>query len=202
MIRTLLAMPGGLLRGALRIVLSTQDDIDVVAERDTLDEAIAAVRTDTPDVTVLDMQLVGLDRSAAGRDAYKAMPDCKILVLVDPRRPGLLRGRMRNPPLTIGLLAHSAAPEQVVDGVRRLAREERVLDADLVVAALRSDGPLTDAELRVLQAARLGWPVKEIAAELSISPGTVRNHLSRVLAKTGARTRIEAIHIAENSGWL
>jgi two-component system response regulator DesR len=195
-------MPTGLLRGALRFVLSTQDDIDVVAERATLDETIAALRHARPDVTVLDMNLVGMDHSKAGRDTYHAMPDTKVLILVDPRRPGLLRRELRNPPLTVGFLAHSAAPEQVVDAVRRLARAERVLDAELVVAALREGGPLTAAELRVLQAARMGWPVKEIARELGLSPGTIRNHLSRILAKTGARTRIEAIHIAEKSGWF
>jgi two-component system, NarL family, response regulator DesR len=90
----------------------------------------------------------------------------------------------------------------VGEGIRRLYRREPVLDADLVVAALRTRSPLTPQEVRVLQAAAEGWPVKEIARKLGLSPGTVRNYLSRVIAKTGARTRIEAVHIAQQAGWV
>jgi two-component system response regulator DesR len=195
-------MPGGLLRGALRYVLSTQDDIDVIAELDNLDEAISVIRADRPDVTVLDLDIVEIDAVATVHEVHAEIPDCKVLVLVDPRRPGLLNAKLASKPPTIGFLAHTAQPELVVDAIRRLVRHERVLDGELVAAALRPRGPLTAGELRVLQVAAQGWPVKEIAAKLSISPGTVRNHLSRVIAKTGARTRIEAIHIAQRAGWI
>ncbi|GAB7046941.1 response regulator transcription factor [Catenuloplanes indicus] len=204
MVRILLAMPQGLLRGALRYVLSTHPDMDVIAERDAVDATIEAVRSDAPDVTVLDLELLngpGRDPAGAARAAHSELPDSKILVLVDPRRPGVGAHIASGPP-TIGFLAQTASPERVVDAVRRLAAGEPVVDADLLVAALMPSSPLTDRELHVLEVAALGTPVKEIARTLSLSPGTVRNHLSRIIAKTGARNRIEAIHLAKEKGWI
>ncbi|GAB7044244.1 MULTISPECIES: response regulator transcription factor [Catenuloplanes] len=204
MVRILLAMPQGLLRGALRYVLSTHPDMDVVAERDAVDATIEAVRSDPPDVTVLDLELLngpGQDPAGVARAAHSELPDSKILVLVDPRRPGVASQIATVSP-TIGFLAQTASPERMVDAVRRLAAGEPVVDADLLVAALTPTSPLTDRELRVLEVAALGTPVKDIARTLSLSPGTVRNHLSRIIAKTGARNRIEAIHLAKEKGWI
>jgi two-component system response regulator DesR len=201
-IRTLLAMPGGLLRGALRYVLTAQEDIDVIAELDDLDEVITAVREDRPDVTVLDLDIIAVQAHPGGCAVNAETPEGKVLVLVDPCRPGLIGVKLASSPPGIGFLARTVQPELVLDAIRRLVRDERVLDGELVVAALRPKGPLTASELRVLQAVAVGWPVKEIAVRLSIRPGTVRSHLSRIIAKTGARTRLEAIHIAQQAGWI
>ncbi|GIE94486.1 DNA-binding response regulator [Paractinoplanes rishiriensis] len=207
MVRIQLAMPGGLLRGALRFVLSTQPDIDVIAEHDAVDGAIETVRTEKPDVTVLDLELLSdeaghvIDASGAAQQAHNELPDAKVLVLVDPRRPNIA-SRLSTVPPTIGFLSQSAPPERVVDAIRSLAAGEPVVDGDLLVAALTQTTPLSEKELRILAVAALGAPVKEIARKLALSPGTVRNHLSRILAKTGARNRIEAIHIAQESGWI
>lgn len=203
-VRILLAMPHGLLRGALKYVLSTHPEMDVIAERDAVESTIEAVRADPPDVTVLDLELLngpGRDPAGAARTAHSELPDSKILVLVDPRRPGF-GSQIATVPPTIGFLAQTASPERVVEAVLRLAAGEPVVDADLLVAALTAKVPLTARELRVLEEAALGTPVKEIAGTLSLSPGTVRNHLSRIIAKTGARNRIEAIHFAKEKGWI
>ncbi len=202
MIRTLLAMHRGLLRGALRFVLSKQDDIEVIAEWDNLDDVLASVRAERPDVTVLDLDVIGESGNVTPRDVQGKMPGCKVLVLVNPRRSSLVQAELAEVAPDIGFLAQTVSPDRLVDGVRRLARDQPVLDADLVVAALRAKGPLTARERRVLEVAAEGAPVKEIAARLALSPGTVRNHLSRIIAKTGARTRIEAIRIAGERGWL
>ncbi|WP_307848942.1 helix-turn-helix transcriptional regulator [Micromonospora sp. U56] len=78
-----------------------------------------------------------------------------------------------------------------------------MLDPDLVVAALAVAGsPLTPREREVLDVAAEGHPVRDIAERLVLSAGTVRNHLSRIMAKTGARTRLEAVRIARESGWI
>ncbi len=206
MVRILLAMRGGLLRGALRYVLSAEPDIDVVAECDAVTNAIDRVRGGEPDVTVLELDLLndgdaGLDARRAAQEAHAELPDTKVLVLVDPRRPRFGTQIASTPP-TIGFLAQSAPPDRVVDAIRRLVRGERVVDADLLAAAMTSTVPLTTGELRVLKVAAQGLSVKDIAANLSLSPGTVRNHLTRILAKTGAQNRIEAIHIARTSGWI
>jgi two-component system response regulator DesR len=205
MVRVQLAMPGGLLRGALSFVLSAQPDIDVIAEHDAVGGAIQTLRTHSPDVTVLDLDLLGdgngIGARQAAQEAHAELPDSRVLVLVDPRRPGFASQIAAVPP-TVGFLAQSAPPERVVDAVRRMARDEPVVDGDLLVAALTRPPPLSERELRVLVVAARGHSVKEIAVELAIAPGTVSNHLSRILAKTGARNRIEAITIAREAGWI
>lgn len=194
MIRTLLALDGALIRGALALVLAAEQDIHVVAEVDRGDALDPAIWTQLPDVAVIDADLLdGENPSMVG--------PCPLLVLADRRRPRGLYD-MLCARRTVGILGNDVAPQRVVDGVRRLARGEPVVDAELVVAALTSTGPLTGREADVLEMAATGSPVLEIASRLSLSPGTVRNHLGRIKRKTGARTRIEAVRVAQDAGWI
>ncbi|WP_422735428.1 response regulator transcription factor [Micromonospora sp. WMMD729] len=194
MIRTLLALDGALVLGALSFVLAAEEDIHVVAELDRGDAVPAAVRTQRPDVVVADLDLV--EEEVPGRLGL-----CPVLMLVHPQRARRLRG-MLSPSRTVGILRNDAAPQRVVDGIRRLARREPVLDADLVVAALHSDNPLSDRERQVLTLTAAGAPVAEVAATLGLTRGTVRNHLGRIARKVGARTRVEAVRLAGEAGWI
>ncbi|WP_433261702.1 response regulator transcription factor [Micromonospora vinacea] len=194
MIRTLLALDGALVLGALSFVLAAEDDIRVVAEVDRGDAVSAAVRAQRPDVVVADLDFVeGVDPDRLGR--------CPVLVLAHPHRARRLRGLLC-PTRAVGILRSDAAPHRVIDGIRRLARREPVLDADLVVAALHSDGPLTSRETEVLRLTAAGAPVAEVAASLGLTRGTVRNHLGRIARKVGARTRVEAVRMAGEAGWI
>lgn len=193
MIRTLLILDGALVRGALAFVLSAQDDIDVVGEGDGADDATALIRSLRPDVVVTDLGLM------AGPD--RGFP-CPALVLATQRQARRLAAAVRQQVQPCGFLGDHVAPQRVVDGVRRLARGEAVADARLAAAALTRGNPLTEREAEILEIAATGSPAKDIAARLHLSPGTVRNYLSRVVAKVGARTRIEAVRIAQESGWI
>lgn len=200
MIRTLLALDGVLIRGALAFVLTTYDDIDVVAEVERAEDIPPAMWAHRPDVAVVDHNLFGSD----GRLHRTGWPEqsCPVLVLVDSRRARVLRDALRNQESHIGLLGNDVAPDRVAEAIRRLHRGETVVDGDLVVAALTKANPLTTRETQVLDVAAKGWPIAEIAAKLSLSPGTVRNHLSRIAGKVGARTRIECVRIAQEAGWI
>ena len=200
MIRTLLAVDGALIRGALAFVLTIEDDIDVVAELDRIEQVEPAIRSSRPDVAVVDSGLFGTGRPAESAPRYEH--PCPVLVLVDPRRPRALSDALHARGRAVGFLGNDVTPQRVVDGVRRLARGEPVVDAELVVAALNQESPLTPRETEVLEIAADGSPVVEIAARVGLSPGTVRNHLSRIAAKAGARTRIEAVRIARDAGWI
>ena len=102
-----------------------------------------------------------------------------------------------------GFVVKDAPPEQLVDAVRRVHSGFRVVDPVLAAESLASgSSPLTDREREVLQAAHVGGTVSDIAKKLYLSEGTVRNHLSSAIGKTGARTRAEAARIAEERGWL
>ncbi|WP_428965626.1 response regulator transcription factor [Micromonospora fluostatini] len=194
MIRTLLALDGALVRGALALVLDAQHDIRVVAELDRGDRVRPVVREHRPDVAVVDLALLD-------GDVHAAVAACPVLVLADRRRARdlcdmLAEGR------AVGILGTDVAPQAVVDGVRRLARGEPVVDADLVVAALAEASPLTGREAEILTLTAAGSPVGEIAAALGLSAGTVRNNLTRITRKCGARTRVEAVRIAREAGWI
>jgi two-component system, NarL family, response regulator DesR len=102
-----------------------------------------------------------------------------------------------------GFIVKDAPAATLADGVRRVARGERVIDPELVAAALETGStPLTDRETDVLRAASSGIPTDQIATELSLSPATVRNYPSNAISKVGGRNRIDAIRIARDAGWL
>ena len=102
-----------------------------------------------------------------------------------------------------GLISKDAPPSRLADGIRRVARGERVIDPALAVAALRAPrNPLTMRELEVLRVLAMGLPSAEIAAKLDLRIGTVCNYVSTIIRKTGARNRVEAVRIAGESGWL
>ncbi|SDY91888.1 two-component system, NarL family, response regulator DesR [Micromonospora pattaloongensis] len=201
MIRTLLALDGALVRGSLAFVLGGQDDIDVVAELDGKEQIAPALCSMHPDVAVVDFDLFGAEGPPHCPAGTHRSP---MLMLVDPRRSQALSRVLRTHvrAQTVGFLGNHVPPLRVVEGVRQLSRGEPVVDADLVVAALNKESPLTARETEVLQLAAEGLPVREMAIKLSLAPGTVRNHLSRILTKAAARTRIEAVRIAREAGWI
>lgn len=200
MIRTLLAHDGALARAALAFVLCRDDDIEVVAQAGRYEEVAPQVRACRPQVTVLDLDLVPL----ADRPRLSALrcPDGGMVVLAEARQSGALRSILADPVSGVGFLAKDHPPHRLVAAVRTLASGGHVLDPDLVVSALRTSSPLTPRETEVLSAAAEGLPVAEIAARLGLSAGTVRNHLTRVMGKAGARTWIEAVRKAHDAGWI
>jgi len=203
-IRILLGYRGALSRGALATVLAAEPDMVVVAEPARGEQVLAVAMQVRPDVAVLDFALPGgVAVGELSRTLCRTLPSCSTLIVIDRRScAGIGRSLARLAP-RVGLLGTESTPADLVDGVRSLVRGEPVLDAELAVAALRSvETVLTDRECEVLRQARLGATAKEIAKSLCLSTGTVRNYLSRVLAKTGARTRIEAIRIAQEAGWI
>jgi two-component system response regulator DesR len=188
------------MRGALAAVLSREPDLIVVAEVVRADAVLSEARRTRPDVAVLDPRLPG---AIDVGELYRIAPTLGILVLLD--RQSDARASLRLAPLAprVGLIATDASLNDFVDGVRQIANGQPVLDVDLAVAALTlRNNPLTPREREVLRLLMTGAVTEEIATRLSLSTRTVRNYLSHIMAKTGARTQIEAIRIAEDAGWL
>jgi two-component system, NarL family, response regulator DesR len=201
MIRVLIAEDMHLIRGALVALLSLEDDMEVVAELDRGDEIVSTALVTRPDVAVLDIDLPGLDGLSAAAQLYEQLPECRTLVLTGLSQPGnLLRALQVH---VRGFIVKDAPADALAQGIRRVAAGERVIDPDLVAAALETgSSPLTPRESDVLRAADDGITTDEIAARLALSPATVRNYLSNAIAKVGARNRIDAIRIARNAGWI
>ncbi|BCY10713.1 response regulator transcription factor [Actinoplanes sp. L3-i22] len=201
MIRILLVEPVTLLRGALAATLSLEDDLDVVADLGDLDPALDMARAVSPDVAVVDIALLAGDGLATFDRLRAGQPGCATLALAGPDEPVLLNRALDR--RVGGVVSTQAAPCELVRGIRGLVRGERVIDAGLAVAMVAAPrSPLSARELDVLSVAASGVPSTEVAAELHLSTGTVRNYISAILRKTGARNRLEAVRLAENAGWL
>jgi two-component system response regulator DesR len=201
MIRVLLADDQAMVRGALATVLDLEPDIEVVAQVGSGDEVLPAAKESTPDVALLDVQMPGKDGLTAAAELHAALPGCRIIVCTTFGRPGYLARAMAAG--AAGFVVKDSPPEQLVDAVRRVSGGLRVVDPALAAESLATGpSPLTVREREVLRAASDGGTVADVARRLYLSEGTVRNHLSAAIGKTGARTRAEAVRLAEENGWL
>lgn len=178
-----------------------EEDLNVVAETGHGDDVAELVSQEHPDIAVLDFDLPTTEplsklcRRLAGR--------CHVLLVAERRSAASRNNEVVALVSVAGLMATDGPPEALIDNVRKMMNGEAVLDSELARAALTATtNPLTEREREVLQLADEGLTARDISAKLFLSHGTVRNHLSRILSKTGARTRIEAIRIAQESGWL
>lgn len=175
-------------------------DLHVVGRVDFEDDVPAAVAAHDAAVVVVNAdymvsQVLPLVTDLRARNRCTA-----VLMLVDPGKPGMLPTRHRSEGLSF--LVRGATPGLLAATVRRLAGGERVVQPQLEVAQLGEHRLASTRELEVLGLAAEGSTVAEIAGRLYLAPGTVRNYLSAVITKTGARNRIDAIRIARRGGWL
>ena len=201
MIRLLLADDQALVRAALAALLSLQDDFEVVAEVGRGDEVVDAARAHQPDVALLDVDMPGLDGLAAAAILTTEVPSCRVMIVTTFGRPGFLRRAMEAG--VSGFVVKDAPAELLADAIRRVWSGERVVDPALAAATLAGGtSPLTGRERDVLVAARDGASVAVIATRVFLSEGTVRNHLSSAISKTGVSNRMEAVLVAEDRGWL
>ncbi len=201
MTRILLAEDQAMVRGALAALLAMERDLEVVAEVGRGDEIVARALATRPDVALLDIELPGLDGLSAAARLRAAVPRCRVVMLTTFGRPGYLRRAMEAG--ASGFLLKDAPAADLAAAVRRVARGQRVVDPGLALAAL-SEGanPLSEREREALALTATNGTVADIAGQLGLSEGTVRNHLSAAIQKTGARNRAEAARIASDKGWL
>lgn len=204
-IRLLLADDQALVRGALASLLTLEPDLEVVGQAGNGNDAVMAVRELRPDVAVLDIEMPGMD----GIDTMRAIRDvacaggfvCRGLIVTTFGRPGYLRRAFDAG--ASGFVVKDTPSDQLADAVRTVFAGGRVVDPALAQESLAAGAnPLTEREKDVLRAALSGAGARDIAAQLFLSPGTVRNHLSSAIAKTHTHNRSEAASAALEKGWL
>jgi two-component system response regulator DesR len=200
-IRLLLADDQALVRGALAALLELEPDLAVVAQVGRGDEVVETARATGAHVALLDVEMPGLDGLAAARDLKAQYPECRSLIVTTFGRPGYLRRAMEAG--AGGFVVKDTPASQLAEAVRRVAAGLRVVDPALAAESLAAGvSPLTDRETDVLRVVQRGGTIREIARELHLSEGTVRNHLSSAIGKTGARNRSDAAITASAQGWL
>ncbi|MBE1464255.1 two-component system response regulator DesR [Kibdelosporangium phytohabitans] len=200
-IRVLLVVDMDLLRDALATLLSDQHDMEVVADLKCDDNVVPIAARMRPDVVVIDVDQPCTRGLTMVPELRARMPHAQVVALAAARPPGLVQRALTAE--VLGLVDKNASAQRLLTAIRGAARGSQVVDVNLAVAALAAGpNPFTPRELQVLRLAADGASGPEIATRLSLSKGTVRNYLSKVMSKTCARTRIDAIRIVREAGWL
>jgi len=200
-IRLLLVDDQILSRGVLRSGLERERDLEIVAELARTEDVVAAAKRHRANIALVDAGGPGYDSINVTTELRTSMPECRVVMLTTYGRPGHLRRGLEAGAKGIALKG-SPVP-QLADAVRRVHLGLRVVDANLAAEVLiYTETPLDRGETDTLRAAREGGSVATMAQKLDVSERLVRNRLWSAIGKTGARTRADAITIAERNGWL
>ncbi|MBZ8176980.1 response regulator [Corynebacterium sp. 3HC-13] len=200
-IRVLIADDQSLVRGALAALLSLERDIEVVAETGIGSDVVELVRTQEVHVALLDIDMPGMSGIEATGALTSAGLACRSIIVTTFGRPGYLKKALTAG--ASGFVVKDTPPEQLAETVRRVHAGHRVIDPTLAEESLFTpDSPLTEREIEVARVASTGADTREIAKQLHLTQGTVRNHVSSIIAKTGASNRYEAARKAKDFGWL
>jgi len=200
-IRVVLAEDQTMVLGALAALLDMEGDIEVVARARSGDEALKLVQQHRPSVLVTDIEMPTMTGLEVAAELKRRGTSVRVIILTTFARAGYLRRALDAG--ASGYLLKDMPAEQLADAVRRVHRGLRVIDPQLAAEAWTDEpDPLTERERQVLRLAGEGMASSDIAMELNLSEGTVRNYLSEAINKMGAANRVEAARLARTKGWL
>lgn len=199
-IRVVIAEDQGMVLGALAALLEIEGDISVVGRAHNGKEALHEVLAQKPDVFLTDIEMPEMTGLEVAAELKRRRCGTRVIILTTFARTGYLRRALEAG--ASGYLLKDMRAEQLADAVRRVQQGLRVIDPELATEAWGEPDPLTDRERQVLRLAGEGMAGGDIAVQLKLSEGTVRNYLSEAISKLGAGNRVEAARIARTKGWL
>ena len=200
MIRILLAEDQAMVRGALSALLGLEPDITVAGSAADGETAWRELQRLQPDVLVTDIEMPGLTGLELAQRVQRHGLATRVVIVTTFARAGFLRRALDAG--VGGYLLKDAPAEHLADAIRQVHRGGRAIDPQLAVEAWTGADPLNDRERQVLRLAGEGRSAAEIAEQLNLSHGTVRNYLSECIGKLGVSNRIEAHRLARQKGWL
>ncbi|MFZ5636082.1 MAG: response regulator [Pseudomonadota bacterium] len=200
MIRVLLAEDQAMVRGALTALLSLETDIEVVGAAPDGEHAWRELQRLKPDLLVTDIEMPGLSGLELAQRVQRHALPTKVVIVTTFARSGFLRRALDAG--VCGYLLKDAPAEELAEALRKVHRGGRAIDPQLALEAWSEQDPLNDRERQVLRLAGEGLSAGEIAGQLNLSQGTVRNYLSEAIGKLGVGNRIEAYRLARQRGWL
>lgn len=198
MIRIVLAEDQRMLLGALGSLLELEDDLEVVGQASNGQEALELVKKHSPDICITDIEMPLM----TGIELAEALQDdpCKVLILTTFARSGYFE-KARQAGVD-GYLVKDSPSEELAYAIRSIMKGRKMYSPELMEMAFDAPNPLTEREMQVMEQMAEGKNSKEIASELFLSPGTVRNYISVILDKLQASSRIEALSKAKEKGWF
>ena len=200
MIRIVLAEDQAMVRGALVALLKLEADFEIVADAPDGEVAWDLVKQYQPDLLVSDIEMPKLTGLELAQRVHDDPGNTRVVIVTTFARAGYLRRALDAG--VRGYLLKDSPSAQLADALRQVHRGGRVIDPQLAMAAWTEQDPLTDRERQVLRLAGEGSSSADIAEQLSLSQGTVRNYLSEIISKLGVSNRIEAYRLARQQGWL
>jgi two-component system, NarL family, response regulator DesR len=198
MIRIVIAEDQRMLLGALGSLLSLEDDMEVVGKASNGEEAVALAKQLQPDVCIMDIEMPG----KTGLEAAEELKGlgCKVIILTTFARSGYFQRALKAG--VSGYLLKDSPSEELASSIRSVMTGRRVYAPELMDDVYSEENPLTEREMEVLELVADGKNTKEIAGQLSITTGTVRNYISTILDKLDVTNRIEAITHSKEKGWF
>ncbi|GLY88241.1 response regulator transcription factor [Actinoallomurus iriomotensis] len=200
-LRVLITEDTRLRSNTLAALVRREDGVQLVAQATTGRAVLAAATECRPDVAVLDIDLLGIEGLTVIEELRALLPRCKVIIVTGVIRPGHLRRAIAAN--VSGLIVKDVPGKQLLDAIDQAGTGARVIAPQLAMAALDAESsPLSSRETEILQRYAGGYEIPEIAAQVCLSGGTVRNYLASATGKLGARNRAHAVRIAAEAGWL
>ncbi|MCM3082081.1 response regulator transcription factor [Brevibacillus invocatus] len=198
MIRIVIAEDQRMLLGALASLLDLEDDMQVVGKASNGEDAVKLVMLHKPDICIMDIEMP----VKSGLDAAEELKGsgCKVMILTTFARPGYFERALKAG--AHGYLLKDSPSEELASSIRSIIAGRRIYAPELVDEAYGQENPLTEREKEVLLLMADGKNTKEIASELYLTTGTVRNYISVILDKLDVSNRIEAIMRFKEKGWF
>ncbi|KLV26042.1 DNA-binding response regulator [Niallia circulans] len=200
MIRIIISEDQRMLRGALGTLLNFEEDMEVVGQAENGEQALELIKKYNPDVCLLDIEMPiksGLD---VAEELQRQKSSCKVIILTTFARPGYFE-RALNANVH-GYLLKDGPSEELAEAIRKIMDGKREFASELIFGSIGKENPLSKREREILVLIEEGKSVKELAAMLYLSSGTIRNYISEAISKLGAKNRMEAIAEAKRNGWL
>lgn len=200
MIRIVIAEDQRMLRGALASLLDLEDDIEVIGQAADGAEALALIARIQPDVCLMDIEMPlksGLDVAEILKE--QSSP-CRIIILTTFARPGYFERAIKTG--VHGYLLKDESSDKLAESIRRVMAGHREISPELIFGSIKENNPLSDRERAILKLAADGQTANQIASSMHLSYGTVRNYISEIMNKLDVKSRIEAVRLAEEKGWM
>lgn len=198
MIKIVIAEDQRMMLGALGSLLNLEDDMEVVGKANNGKEAVTLVKHHKPDICIMDIEMPEKSGLEAAED-LKGI-GCKVIILTTFARSGYFQRALQAG--VSGYLLKDSPSEELASSIRMVMAGRRIYAPELMDDVYSEENPLTEREKAVLELVADGKNTKEIADELKIKTGTVRNYISQILDKLEVKNRIEAITQSKEKGWF
>ena len=194
MIKVLVVEDQALVRGAISALLGLDEEIEVVGEAENGLDALSKIESLRPDLVLTDIEMPQCSGIELVEKLAQSQPNLHTMIMTTFARAGYIRRALSAG--VKGFVLKEAPSEYLIDAIKKVMKGQKVIDPELAINALDDRDPLTEKERKALKLAADGFKTAEIAAQLYLSEGTVRNYLSDAIAKLNATNRVDAARIA------